>query len=289
MASASLAEVFAKIVGEPVAADRAGLQLALEEYLTAARSQWAEFSIEDDEFTRFLAASAKGGSLPPVAHAADLFLACACARGIPSAILAFRRSYGTVIDGVLLQRNAAQHLADDARQILEQRLLIGDGPGARPKIADYRGLGPLKSWVASSAARVLSTLRRSASRKREIAEPTSDFQFGVELDPELLYLKQRYGSEVQRAIVEALDELSARDRTLLRLHLVERATIDVLGGMYAVNRATAARWLAAARRSLAESARSKLRARLQLTESQCDSLVALVDSELHVSVLRHLS
>jgi RNA polymerase sigma-70 factor, ECF subfamily len=94
---------------------------------------------------------------------------------------------------------------------------------------------------------------------------------------------------VEEAIVHALDALSDRDRTLLRLHLCERSSIDVLGAMYGVNRATAARWLAAARRELLSGARERLRARLRLSETECDSLVAMVNSRLDVSIVRRLS
>ena len=67
------------------------------------------------------------------------------------------------------------------------------------------------------------------------------------------------------------------------------SSIDVLGSMYSVNRATAARWLAAARRSLMDGARARLRAQLRLSESECDSLVALVRSSLDISIVKQLS
>jgi RNA polymerase sigma-70 factor (ECF subfamily) len=58
--------------------------------------------------------------------------------------------------------------------------------------------------------------------------------------------------------------------------------------MYGVNRATAARWLAAAREIVKERTIRQLRARLQLNPRECESLLGLVNSQLEVSVLRHL-
>lgn len=93
----------------------------------------------------------------------------------------------------------------------------------------------------------------------------------------------------ETAIERALTRLSVRDRTLLRLHLAERLSIDALGAMYSVSRATAARWLAAARGALAQGVRDDLRARLHIPDSELDSLIAVVRSQLDVSVLRRLS
>jgi RNA polymerase sigma-70 factor (ECF subfamily) len=73
------------------------------------------------------------------------------------------------------------------------------------------------------------------------------------------------------------------------LHLGERMSIDALGAIYSVDRATAARWLVAARQALVEKTKETLRARLQLSEGECDSLVGLVRSQLDVSILRRLT
>ena len=88
--------------------------------------------------------------------------------------------------------------------------------------------------------------------------------------------------------MRALSRLGDRERTLLRLHVGERMSIDHLGAMYRVNRATAARWIAAARESLVEGARGEIRARLRLGESEYQSIIALVRSQLDVSIVRHL-
>jgi RNA polymerase sigma-70 factor, ECF subfamily len=262
----------------------------MREYVLSARAAWPNFAVSEREFAGYVAARSPDAVLPPLAHAADLLLACACARAVTSAIAAFQREYGPVMDRVLLHRRAAAPLADDVRQIVHQRLLMGDATKGSPaKIGDYRGTGPLRSWVASATAKTLLTLLRTSNRRRELADDSERAALGVQLDPELEYLKQHYKSEVEEAIVYALERLGDRERTLLRLYLGERSSIDVLGALYGVNRATAARWISAARRSLMSGARERLQARLRLSESECDSLVALVNSRLHVSIVRRLS
>jgi RNA polymerase sigma-70 factor, ECF subfamily len=285
-----LTNAFRAAAGSTTLQPEPALEGALREYLDAARSRWPEFVIDDVEFVRYVAARARDGQLPAGKHAADLLLACACTRSLDGAVGAFERCYGPVIDRVLAHRKASADVAADARQIVLERLLVGDASkGTAPKLGDYRGSGPLHSWVASTAATTLLTLRRSANRRREQPEESGGAALGARLDPELDYLKLKYKAEVEEAIIGALAQLSARDCALLRLHLGERMSIDALGAVYSVNRATAARWLAAARAALVEKTKTTLRARLQLSEHECDSLVGLVQSQLDVSIVRRLS
>lgn len=289
MIGSSFSETFCAATGKVRDADPA-LEEALLEYIQTARTRWSEFGIEDGDFARYVAERARDGALPPIKHAADLLLACACARACEGAAEAFQREYGPVIDRVLAHRKASSDVADDARQIVMERLLVGDANrGTPPKIGDYRGSGPLHSWVATTAATTLLTLRRSAGRRREQPEDSGGAALAARLDPELDYLKLKYKTEVEEAIIAALAQLSDRESTLLRLHLGERMSIDALGVLYSVNRATAARWLAAARAALVEKTKGVLRGRLQLSDGECDSLLVLVKSQLDISIVRRLA
>jgi RNA polymerase sigma-70 factor (ECF subfamily) len=254
----------------------------------AARSAQPDLDVDVEEFARHVAESARDGALPPLQHAGDLLLAWACARGAPSAVAAFHRAYASVIARVLARRRAAADLADDAAQAVHEMLLCAHPP----KIADYQGTGPLRSWVSTAAARMLLGMQRSANRRRESPHEDGDGDAAAlvqQVDPELAFLKQRYKADVEGAIVRALERLDDRARTLLRLHFGEGMSIDRLGDMYRVNRATAARWLAAARETLVEGARDEIQARLRLSEKECDSIVRLMRSQLDVSLMRHLS
>jgi RNA polymerase sigma-70 factor (ECF subfamily) len=266
-----------------------GIEPDLRAYVEAARAAWPGFGVEEAELVQYLADRGDGTKLPPLAHAGDLVLACACARGVPAAIEAFHGRYRTVIARVLSRRRASADLAEDVVQIVLERLLVA-APGQAPKIAEYKGRGSLKSWVSTAAATTLLMMRRATGRRSEQQEEPEFFaEIGRSLDPELLYMKERYKVEIEGAVTRALDGLGDRERALLRLHLGQHMSIDELGAMYKVNRATAARWLATARESLVASARDDLRARLGLSDSERESLAALVQSELHVSIARRLS
>lgn len=255
-------------------------------YLLAGRTVWPNFKISDAEFEAYVAARAPAGAVPSAAFAGDLLLACACVGRDEDAIGAFHAEYTPIIRRVLLRRHAAE-MADDSLQLVLERLLIAPA-GSAPKLAEYRGSAALRSWVATVAARTLAMMRRSSERRREEELGQDPLLAAAGADPELLYLKEHCRSELELAIVGALGRLTDRERTLLRLHLGEGMSIDQLGEMYAVNRATTARWIAAARRTLVESARAELRQKLGISASECESLMALVQSQFHLSLVRRL-
>jgi RNA polymerase sigma-70 factor, ECF subfamily len=274
----SLAACFASSCrgGAPAASEA-----ELRAYVEAARAAWPGLAIDDEALVKHLAERVDERGLPPLEHAGDLLLALACVRGVPEALATFELRYADVIERVLLKRRA-EALADDVGQTVRERLLLGrDGA---PQIAGYRATGPLRSWVAIATSTQLAMARRSEGRRRE--QPEQDL---IEGDPELRYLQQRYKDEVEQAVVHGLRTLGDRERVILRLQLGERLTLEQLAAMYSVDRATIARWLAKARQNLLLAIRLELRARTGAAEGTCEDLLRLVQSQLDVSVLRHLS
>lgn len=268
-----------------------GIPCASEEQLAAyvgsARASFpALHSLTDEELLRHAAERCDERGLQPSAHAGDLLLALGCVRALAPALAAFEASYAEVIERVLGHRRA-DGLADDVAQSVRERLLCGrDGmPG---QIAGYRGAGPLRSWVATATSTQLAMARRSQARRREEPERSPLADDVIARDPELQYLQQRYRQQVEQAVVHALQNLGERERVLLRLQLGERLSLEQLAKLYTVDRATVARWLAKARASLLGSIRVELRARTGAAAGTCEDLLRLVQSQLDVSVLRHL-
>jgi RNA polymerase sigma-70 factor, ECF subfamily len=285
---ASLAATFRSVAGSVFDADDSELEAELQTYLAAAHAAWPELSMSDSAFVSCLAERSAEGRMPERACAPDLFLVCACAQRLPAAREVFHTTYAPVVARVLRRRGATAAELQDAQQAVFEKLLVADASG-RARLSDYKGHGPLKSWVSSVAATTLLMLQRTHTRRRE--RPQNNdllLEQAIEDGPELRYLKQRYKAPVEAAIVHALSRLGDRERVLLRLHLCERSSIDHLGAMYGVNRATAARWLARARAGLLEETRAEIRRTLALSESECDSILKLVDSQLDVSIARHL-
>ncbi|MEO8178633.1 MAG: sigma-70 family RNA polymerase sigma factor [Deltaproteobacteria bacterium] len=272
----------------PDVGPRPELEPALLALIDEGRRRWPAFDVSDRELADYLRERSGPSGLPPLVHAGDLLLACACVQGSVPALEAFQRLYDPTVRRVCSRRRVDAALADDTRQALYERLLVGRA-GQPPRIADYRGQGRLEGWVATAASTTLLMAQRAAGRRREQPETSATGELAGPLDPELEFIRARYKTELEEAIAAALLELGDRERTLLRLHLGERLSIDTLGSMYGVNRATAARWLVAARQSLLERARAAIRARLGSSEEELESLGVLLQSQLHVSLARRLS
>jgi RNA polymerase sigma-70 factor (ECF subfamily) len=86
----------------------------------------------------------------------------------------------------------------------------------------------------------------------------------------------------------ALAGLEPGELVLLRLHHVKGWSVDRLGETYRVGRSTAARRVAAAREKLVAAAKADLRRSLDLTPSELESLIALLQSNLQLSLVRLL-
>jgi RNA polymerase sigma-70 factor (ECF subfamily) len=108
-------------------------------------------------------------------------------------------------------------------------------------------------------------------------------------DPELAYMKATYRAAFKAAFQEALESLQGRERTLLKQQIVDGLGIDELGALYDVHRATAARWVAAAREKLLVRTRRTFMLRARISSDECESIMRMVRSQLDVSLHRRLA
>ena len=102
-------------------------------------------------------------------------------------------------------------------------------------------------------------------------------------------LKDRCRGDLRAAFAVALGELEPRERTLLRQHYLDGLGIDALAPLHRVHRATCARWIEAAREKILRRVKSHLRDALDLPPSDLDSAIVLVQSQLDLSLSRHLA
>jgi RNA polymerase sigma-70 factor (ECF subfamily) len=252
-------------------------------------SRWTGVRPPAEEFVRHLGERLAGEPDPEALLGSlfveDLYLAYACALGDRVAIAAFEREV-LVHVGEFVSRidGAAQHL-DEIRQVLRERLLVGDG---KPRVLDYSGRGALGGWVRVAAVRqALNVVQRT----RELADPHEDLAARAVAntpDPELQLLQARYRGEFEAAVEEALGGLSSRDCNLMRLHFVDGLSVERIRHAYGVHRVTVTRWLASARRQLLARTRKILRVRLGLSPSEIDSLVKILQSQLAISISQAL-
>jgi RNA polymerase sigma-70 factor (ECF subfamily) len=254
----------------------------LQALYETARKAWPTIDLGRDAFLHHVVERSVG--VPDAAAAADLYLACACSRGHGAALEVFSSRYLGSLAAALRRFDPSPAFADDVAQALRETLLVPRG-SAPPRIADYRGRGTLFAWVRIAATRVALRMRR---RERSNLAEAGDEAMAPDLPADVAYLKTRYRGDFEAALRAALAALSGRSRTLLRLHHLEGLSIDTIGAHYRVHRATAARWVAAARRELLETTRRCASERLGFSGTEMVSLMRVVASQIDVS-LRQLA
>ncbi len=268
------------------------LDLRLWTIVAEGKSAWPTLHVDGVELVAFLgrqvtaelAEAALDGLRP-----ADLYLACACAKQIPAAIQAFDRDYIREVDIALARMRIGAARLADVKQLVRQRLFVGvEGANMPGKITEYSGRGDLRRWVRSVAVRTcLNELRKG---KREIlVDDQLIAQHAIAADdPEVDYMKRTYASEFKQAFSDALAQLGPREQTLLRYHHVDGLNIDEIGAIYRVHRVTAFRWLEKAKELLVKQTLETLRDRLKLPAAELESVLRMIRSQVHLSLVRHL-
>ncbi len=251
---------------------------------------WPSGWVTQGEFAAYVAERTADGPPASERDLGALYLACACVRGVPDAVAAFE---GEFVGEIRKAGEKARLEGDGVKeltQVLRQELLVGR-EGRRPKLAEYGGRGDLKGWLRVTAMRAALKVKKKG--QRDAAAPNNDSVM-LEVrstgdDPELSYMKALYGDAFRKAFRTAAGSLEPRDRDLLRQHFVEGRNIDELGTLHGVHRATAARWIQAAREKLLSATRREFASRAQVSPRECESVLRLVQSRFDVTLRRLLS
>ncbi|MDI3288721.1 sigma-70 family RNA polymerase sigma factor [Polyangium sp. 15x6] len=293
--SPSLAAVFLEVLGGASTRTEAaapGLEAKLCAILEAAHTAHPDIHVAGETFARHLGGRLSSTHEPlevlGTLNTSDLYLACAAAHGNGAAIAEIERGYFSWLHAAMA-RVAGVEDSSDLVQLLRQKLFAAE-PDELPKISEYAGIGSLGAWLRVTAVRMALNARRG--RKREAVHVNADDRLdglATHASPEMEYLKSRYRNEFKYAFETAVAALSARDRNLLRLHFIDGLNIDQIGAIHRVHRSTVARWIAQARESILLETQRLLRERLGLDNADFNSLLALVKSELNLSIHRYLT
>jgi len=273
-----------------VAGSAGGLDPASDlmiELLRDAHAAWPGVELAPQVFAGYLSSRLAADSVPALGvrelRTGDLYLACACARSDPKAIAAFERHVLGGLDATLRKlRGMTPDIIDEVKQRLRQRLLVADGRS--PRILEYSGRGELRRWLRVIAVRQALAMRQRDGRETPSEGEVLERALPATQDLEKDFYKQRYQGEFTHAIGEALSALSVRHQVLLRQAFVDDLSIDELGRLYRVHRATAARWLAHAREALSNQTRAVLMRRLTVSASELNSILRWVRSGLELSL-----
>ncbi len=253
----------------------------------AARERFPGVKLTFADFEAHVEQAVEASGLPAARLALeDLYLAKACLEGDTAAQAALERDFVRPASKAAVRRSAPSDLADETCQALLQALLVarGGGPG---RLADYEGRGGLERWIRAVALRTAINLRRGE-------KPTDNSEralLGALPDapsPELRFIQARYRVDFGAAFQQALAELPARDRTLLKLTALDGLTAAQAGVLMGAHRVSVAKWLSEARKVVLARTRAHLAERLKLDTRQLDSLLRLDEGELDLSLRRFL-
>ena len=130
---------------------------------------------------------------------------------------------------------------------------------------------------------------REANRRRERGrreQPLVEYQAVLlaspDEDPEMAYLRRTYKRELNAAFKEAITSLSSKQRNLLRYHFLDGLSIDRVGLLYGVHRATAARWINQARDALCVRTRELICQRVPVSQEGFNRMLALLESQIAI-------
>lgn len=208
----------------------------------------------------------------------DLALARAVADGDPAALATFERDVMPVIAPAIAHLDGGSALVADVTAAVRERVLGAAGDG---KIRNYRGRGDLRGWLRVVAVRealqLLRARRREAPIAGDLGEHIADEPAGLSADEKKVY---------SAAFSAALATLTPRERNLLRQQFIYGATVDELGALYGVHRATAARWTAQIRETLLRRTRREIAEALRLSGDDLESAMNRIAGHVDYS-LRH--
>jgi RNA polymerase sigma-70 factor (ECF subfamily) len=254
-----------------------------DDWRDAVRAALVGSRVSTDEAIAHVETAVAAGASP--VYAGDLAIAFAVGRGDAVVTRRFGDLVAADIAAAARAVDADPAFVDEIAQRTRVRLLVAEA-GA-PRIAGYRGTGPLRAWVAITAQRLALNARRDAPRDAAGHDVLADV-VDREPDPEIRHLKALYRVEFRESLTAALADLPDRARALLRLRFVEGLELAQIGRLYRVHESTVSRWISAALDDVGRATRRHLVARLAVTPETADSVARIVQSQLDLSIARLL-
>jgi RNA polymerase sigma-70 factor (ECF subfamily) len=249
------------------------------------RAAWPDVDLDEAAFAAHvlskLAPDAGAEHLERL-DAPGLYLACACARGIPSALAELDLRVLARVPEFLARIQGSSSLPDEVRQILRERLLVAVG-GEPPRIATYSGEGPLGAWVRVAAVRTaLNLLEKMDERLAHDSRAVDGALAATTPEQDVAGAEQR--AMFREVLEQAVSALPAEQRAALRMHFVDGLTGDEIGERLGISRATVVRWLSTAKSFLLRETKRLVTDRLRLSPTEAESFIASARSRLDLSL-----
>jgi RNA polymerase sigma-70 factor (ECF subfamily) len=247
------------------------------------RAAHPSFELDDATFTAHLGRSgAEVGGDATTLHAEDLYLACACLAGDPTALVHARSTLRSTLTRYVSRVSGARDHVDEVEQRLWEALLFGTSSGG--KLVSYTGQGALANWVGVSAVRIALMMFRHEQAESRARDEEAARDGLASSDPELEAIRAQFREHFHGAVKAALDTMDDREKTLYRLHLVEGLTLERIGKAYSVSTSTVSRWLANARARVVAEARRLLSEKVTVSSGEFESITRMLVSQVDVNI-----
>jgi RNA polymerase sigma-70 factor (ECF subfamily) len=261
------------------------METELSRRFQEGRAAWPHVDLDEEVFAAHVRSKLQPNATPEDLERLDapgLYLACACAHGMPSALAALDLHVLTRVPEFLARIQGSSALPDEIGQILRERLLVGTD-GEPPRIATYSGEGPLAAWVRVAAVRTaLNLLEKMDERLTHDSRAIDGVRTTTTPEQEVASAHQH--AMFREVLEQAVSALPAEQRTALRLHFVEGLTGDEIGERLGISRATVVRWLSTAKSFLMRETKRLVVGRLRLSPAEADSFIATARSRLDLSL-----
>jgi RNA polymerase sigma-70 factor (ECF subfamily) len=192
-------------------------------------------------------------------QADDLCLIIACEQGDQKAWTDLVERFSATVRSAARSASSNEEGAEDLAQSIWAELhglrLREDGKPAG-KLAYYSGRGSLAGWLRAVVAQLAVDQHRKQSRLVQ-TEEDADFDriiqhsqeentwsgHGAAPNPELQISTKLAGAQMQQALAEAVKQMSAEDRLLVKLYYFDGLRLREAGAVLGVHEATASRRL----------------------------------------------
>jgi RNA polymerase sigma-70 factor (ECF subfamily) len=262
------------------------LEQALERLYREGQAAWPQLQLTPDQLTVFLARQLPPEAAEPEALAAlrarELYLLCAFGLRYRAAHAVIEADYMPLVRQALLRLGAAEALIADIQQELCSRLIEKQDPTIVRR--GYAGRGDLGGWLCTAAVREAGLRHKRGQREVALGQGSGDTLPDQGKDPEATVLSGGLKEAFQASFREAVASLTSRERNLLRYHFLAALTVDKIGDIYGVHRATAARWVARAQERLVTQTRDLFVRRTHISTESLPRIMEQIQSQISINL-----
>jgi len=264
----------------------------LEARLAAARPAWPGVGVDEAAFRAYVLERVEGDltAALEVLRLDELYLCCGCVQGLEAALQAFGDRYRPAIIHAVSKMVPPAQVDDVVQQVMAKLFVASENRPAA--IGTFLGKGKLSTWLQVVARREASNAARSARAAQPqttSSQLDSLYDHAMAVDSDAMpELKHEYRATFKEAFRQALDDLSARERNLLRYECLDSLTLEQIAAIYGVSRATIARWRASCREKLYRTTRRRFNDQVGIGQSEFGTVMRLIESQLNVSLTRLL-